>query len=186
MSHVFTESLERHTFDCLQRKIRMPKKCVYCHETKRSSEFHGREPGCKECKKVARKKRRESLKDAISTLERKFEQSVSERDALQKRMRNLEKQVKSLKILDHTTCEEEISKLQEDVDLIQDVCTRTVEGITKYLDAPNVPSDSASNDSDHKPSALDETIVLKTPALTKNVQNPKSALYEKYAYKPKS
>lgn len=87
-----------------------------------------------------------------------------------------------------------MNKLQEDVDLLQDVYTRTVEGMIKYLDAKeasSVSSDSDSNNAvDHdastdKPSALDETIVLKTPALTKNVQTPRSALYEKYAYKPK-
>ena len=173
----------------------MSRKCVHCREVKRSSEFCGREPGCKECKKVARKKRRESLKNAINTLEQKFEQSVLESEALRKQVKNLEKQVKSLKILDHTTCQDEMNKLQEDVDLLQDVYTRTVEGIIRYLDAKeasNVSSDSDSNNAvDHdastdKPSALDETIVLKTPALTKNVQTPRSALYEKYAYKPKS
>jgi uncharacterized protein YeaC (DUF1315 family) len=172
----------------------MSKKCIHCRAVKKSSEAD-----CKECRKAAREKRREALKDAITTLEQKLEQSISENENLQERMEALEKKVKGLKIADHNTCQEEIGKLQEDVALTQDVYTRAVEAVINYLDVKSKPEASVSSDddsnksTDHKqennasivPSALDETIILRTPAL-KSAQVSRSALYEKYAYKPKA
>ncbi len=179
----------------------MPKKCIHCHEVKKSSEFYGREAGCKECKKAAQKKRRDALRNAVTALEQKLDQSIIENEVLQDRIESLEKQVKSLKIADHTTCQEEISKLQEEVALTQEVYTKTAEAMIRYLNGktskpgiPNVSSDNSSDEksADHKQdttsshtSALDQTIVLTTPALKgRQTSSPKSALYEKYAYKP--
>ena len=46
----------------------MPKKCIHCHETKSSSEFHERETACKDCKKNAKTARRLQLREDVRQL----------------------------------------------------------------------------------------------------------------------